>query len=53
MADSVKFLLGENDIPRQWYNVNADLPSPLAPPLHPGTGPSALSLSQRRICWSE
>ena len=38
MADSVKFLLGENDIPRQWYNVNADLPSPLAPPLHPGTG---------------
>ena len=38
MADSVKFLLGEKDIPRQWYNVNADLPSPLAPPLHPGTG---------------
>lgn len=33
-----KFLLSENDIPKQWYNVQADLPNPVAPALHPGTG---------------
>jgi tryptophan synthase beta chain len=27
-----------NDIPTAWYNVLADLPQPLPPPLHPGTG---------------
>jgi len=25
-------------MPRYWYNVQADLPVPLAPALHPGTG---------------
>ncbi len=29
--------LGENDIPRAWYNVLPDLPRPLDPPLHPVT----------------
>ena len=38
MGDSTKFLLGEEDIPTQWYNLQADLPSPLPPVLHPGTG---------------
>ncbi len=38
MSDTVKYLLGEADIPTHWYNVMADLPVPLAPPLHPGTG---------------
>lgn len=33
-----KILLGEKDIPRQWYNVVPDLPEPLPPPLHPATG---------------
>ena len=33
-----KFLLDEKDIPRKWYNIQADLKSPLPPPLHPGTG---------------
>jgi len=33
-----KILLAEKDIPRQWYNIQADLPTPLRPPLHPGTG---------------
>ncbi len=33
-----KVLLDEKDIPRQWYNIQADLKTPLAPPLHPGTG---------------
>ena len=27
-----------NEIPAAWYNVLADLPEPLPPPLHPGTG---------------
>jgi tryptophan synthase beta chain len=34
----VKYTLNERDLPRQWYNVQADLPVPLAPPLHPVTG---------------
>jgi tryptophan synthase beta chain len=37
MADSVKYLLDETRIPRHWYNIVADLPSPLPPVLHPGT----------------
>ena len=37
MSDSVKYLLGEQDIPKSWYNINADLPVPLPPVLHPGT----------------
>ena len=32
-----KILLSENDMPKAWYNVQADLPKPLAPVLHPGT----------------
>jgi len=30
-------LLPESDIPTHWYNIQADLPEPMAPPLHPGT----------------
>lgn len=26
-----------DEIPKQWYNIAADLPVPLPPPLHPGT----------------
>jgi predicted alternative tryptophan synthase beta-subunit len=37
MTASVKYLLDEWDIPRCWYNINADLPEPLLPVLHPGT----------------
>ena len=33
-----KILLSERDIPRQWYNITADLDTPLKPPLHPGNG---------------
>lgn len=32
-----QFLLSQNDVPTQWYNVQADLPTPLPPPLHPAT----------------
>ncbi|MBE9505369.1 MAG: TrpB-like pyridoxal phosphate-dependent enzyme [Chloroflexi bacterium] len=39
MTDNrVKYVLEEKDMPRYWYNIQADLPVPLAPPLHPGTG---------------
>lgn len=33
----IKFLLDEEDIPKKWYNVAADLPTPLDPPLNPQT----------------
>jgi tryptophan synthase beta chain len=34
----VKILLEDKEIPKQWYNIVADLPTPMKPPLHPGTG---------------
>jgi tryptophan synthase beta chain len=33
----VKYLIDETRIPKAWYNLAADLPSPPPPPLHPGT----------------
>src|SRR3954447_6992044 len=35
---TVKIVLDERDLPTHWYNIVPDLPSPPAPPLHPGTG---------------
>ena len=32
-----KIILDENDIPKKWYNIQADLPTPLDPPLNPVT----------------
>ncbi|GAA3463597.1 TrpB-like pyridoxal phosphate-dependent enzyme [Saccharothrix longispora] len=32
-----KYLLSEDDMPTQWYNILPDLPKPLLPPLHPVT----------------
>ena len=37
MSQHVKFLLPEDRIPKRWYNIQADLPKPLPPVLHPGT----------------
>ncbi len=37
MSETVKYLLGEADIPKFWYNIAADLPEPLPAVLHPGT----------------
>jgi tryptophan synthase beta chain len=37
MTDTIKYLLPEERIPRFWYNLMADLPSPPPPPLHPAT----------------
>src|SRR5206468_7005031 len=45
--ESVKYLLDENQIPKSWYNILADLPVPLPPVIHPGTkqpiGPNDLA----------
>ena len=38
MGDTVKYVLDESRIPKVWYNLVADLPKPLPPVLHPGTG---------------
>jgi tryptophan synthase beta chain len=32
-----RFVLPQSEIPAHWYNVLADVPEPLPPPLHPGT----------------
>lgn len=37
MSESTRFLLGESDLPKYWYNINADMPVPPAPVLHPQT----------------
>ncbi len=37
MIERGRFLLDESRIPKAWYNVNADLPVPPTPVLHPGT----------------
>ena len=36
-----KIVLPESELPRQWYNIQADIPTPMEPPLHPGTGQPA------------
>ncbi len=40
MSDNstTKYLLDESQLSEAWYNVQADLPTPMPPPLHPGTG---------------
>jgi tryptophan synthase beta chain len=37
-VDDHRILLSARDIPQKWYNVAADLPQPIPPHLHPGTG---------------
>ena len=37
MSEQTKYLLPENRIPKVWYNIQADLPKPLPPVLHPAT----------------
>ena len=37
MDHQVKYVLQESEMPRQWYNIIADIPMPPPPPLHPGT----------------
>jgi tryptophan synthase beta chain len=34
--ERTKYFLGEESLPTHWYNVQADLPEPLPPIIHPG-----------------
>jgi tryptophan synthase beta chain len=47
MTDTIKYTLDEARIPKVWYNLVADLPTPPPPVLHPGTmqpvGPADLA----------
>ncbi len=46
MSDYVKIFLDESEMPRQWYNIQADLPTPLPPPVDKQgnpIGPDALA----------
>jgi len=38
---SKKVFLTEDEMPREWYNIVSDMPNPMPPPLHPGTGQPA------------
>jgi tryptophan synthase beta chain len=46
-VETTKILLSEDDIPKAWYNIAADLPVPPPPVIHPGTrqpiGPADLA----------
>jgi tryptophan synthase beta chain len=37
MNERARFLLDETKVPKAWYNINADMPVPPQPVLHPGT----------------
>jgi tryptophan synthase beta chain len=37
VSDTVKYVLDETRMPKRWYNIMADLPSPPPAVLHPGT----------------
>ncbi len=45
--EPTQFVLNPSDMPRHYYNIAADFPTPPMPPLHPGTreplGPEALA----------
>ena len=47
MSTPTKYLLQESQIPKFWYNIQADLPKPMPAVLHPGTlqpiGPADLA----------
>jgi Predicted alternative tryptophan synthase beta-subunit (paralog of TrpB) len=44
-----KILLDEGEMPKRWYNIQADLPTPMDPPLHPVTGKPATPDDLRHI----
>lgn len=37
MSNQYKYTLDESKLPKFWYNINADMPVPPQPVLHPGT----------------
>ncbi len=37
MSEQYKYILDESKLPKAWYNINADMPVPPQPVLHPAT----------------
>ncbi|HEY3267152.1 MAG TPA: TrpB-like pyridoxal phosphate-dependent enzyme [Armatimonadota bacterium] len=37
MLEPIHFTLPQSEMPTHWYNVQADMPEPMAPPLNPAT----------------
>ncbi|MBU4301327.1 MAG: TrpB-like pyridoxal-phosphate dependent enzyme, partial [Actinobacteria bacterium] len=35
--DPYRVILTEKELPEAWYNIQADLPVPAPPPIHPAT----------------
>ena len=35
VMEQLKVFLDESEIPKKWYNILADMPTPMSPPLHP------------------
>ena len=44
-----KILLDEGEMPKRWYNIQADLPKPMDPFLHPATGKPVVPDDLRHI----
>lgn len=36
MSEQIKYYLPEDQLPKTWYNIMADMPNPPAPVIHPG-----------------
>jgi len=53
MATETRVSLPSDEIPRDWYNLQADLPEPLPPPLDPKTGQPAAPGPLERIFAKE
>jgi tryptophan synthase beta chain len=53
MATETRVSLPRDEIPRDWYNIQADLPEPLPPPLDPKTGQPATPGPLERIFAKE
>jgi len=51
--NKTKILLAEREIPTHWYNIQADMPNPLEPPLSPVTGKPATSEELGKIFPNE
>jgi len=47
--NKTKIMLDENEIPKKWYNIQADLKTPLDPPLNPKTKESITPKDLRAI----
>ena len=50
MTDTVKYVLDETRIPKGWYNLVADLPTPPPPVLHPGHAAADRARTISRRC---